>query len=99
MAEMEVSSLYFSRDLHSRFFTGLGQLGNIYGNFGGIHKEQMEQPEATDDPRITDLIPARTIYSEKKKQHKHKLLGPNFLRTFLPAWPGVKKFLPTTGAA
>ena len=39
--------------------------------------------------------------SGKKKQHKHKLFGPNILRTFLtltPECPGVKKFLPTTGA-
>ena len=38
----------------------------------------------------------------EKKQHKHKLFGPDFLRTFLtltPECPGVKKFLPTTGAA
>ena len=40
--------------------------------------------------------------SGKKKQHKHKLFGPDFLRTFLtltPGCPGVKKFLPATGAA
>ena len=40
--------------------------------------------------------------SGKKKQHKHKLFGPDFVRTFLtltPGCPGVKKFLPTTGAA
>ena len=40
--------------------------------------------------------------SGKKKQHKHKLFGPDFPRTFLtltPGCPGVKKFLPTTGAA
>ena len=40
--------------------------------------------------------------SGKKKQHKHKLFGPDFPRTFLtltPKCPGVKKFLPTTGAA
>ena len=38
----------------------------------------------------------------KKKQHKHKLFGPDFPRTFLtltPGWPRVKKFLPATGAA
>ena len=38
----------------------------------------------------------------KKKQHKHKLFGPDFPRTFLtltPGCPGVKKFLPITGAA
>ena len=38
----------------------------------------------------------------RKKQHKHKLFGPDFQRTFLtltPERPGVKKFLPTTGAA
>ena len=42
------------------------------------------------------------IESGKKKQHKHKLFGPDFPRTFLtltPECPGVKKFLPTTGAA
>ena len=42
------------------------------------------------------------LKSGKKKQHKHKLFGPNFLRTFLtltPGWPGVKKFLPISGAA
>ena len=40
--------------------------------------------------------------SGKKKQHKHKLFGPDFQRTFLtltPGCAGVKKFLPTTGAA
>ena len=39
--------------------------------------------------------------SEKKKQHKHKLLSPVFSPTFLTLTPGcrgVKKFLPT-GAA
>ena len=38
----------------------------------------------------------------KKKQHKHKLFGPDFPRTFLTLTPGrpwVKKFLPSTGAA
>ena len=40
--------------------------------------------------------------SGKEKQHKHKLFGPDFPRTFLtltPGCPGVEKFLPTTGAA
>ena len=40
------------------------------------------------------------IRSGKKKQHKHKLFGPDFPRTFrtlTPGRPGVKKFLPTTG--
>ena len=40
--------------------------------------------------------------SGKKKQHKHKLFGPDFPRTFLtpaPGRPWVKKFLPITGAA
>ena len=40
-------------------------------------------------------------FSGKKKQHKHKRFSPNFPRTFLtltPGCPGVKKFLPTTGA-
>ena len=38
----------------------------------------------------------------EEKQHKHKLLGPDFPRTFLTltsGCPGVKKFLHTTGAA
>ena len=42
------------------------------------------------------------LREELLKQHKHKLVGPNFLRTFLtltPGCPGVKKFLPTTRAA
>ena len=42
------------------------------------------------------------MYQGRKKQHKHKLFGPDFPRTFLtlmPECPGVKKFLPTTGAA
>ena len=41
-------------------------------------------------------------FSGKKKQHKHKLSGPDFPRTFLtltPGCPGVKKFLLITGAA
>ena len=40
--------------------------------------------------------------SGERKRHKHKFLGPIFLWTFLtlmPGCPGVKKFLPTTGAA
>ena len=40
--------------------------------------------------------------TRKKKQHKHKLFGPDFPQTFLtltPGCPRVKKFLPTTGAA
>ena len=43
-----------------------------------------------------------TDVSGKKKQHKHKLFGPNLLRTCLtlaPRCPGVKKFLPPTGTA
>ena len=51
----------------------------------------------TEDQRFT-----RRPISGKKKQHKHKLFGPDFLRTFLtltPECPGVKKFLPTTGTA
>ena len=42
------------------------------------------------------------VWLGKKKQHKHKLFDPDFPRTFLtltPECPGVKKFLPTTGAA
>ena len=38
----------------------------------------------------------------KKKQHKHKLFGPDFPRTFLtltPGCPGVQKFIPITGTA
>ena len=45
---------------------------------------------------------ALSLLSGKKKQHKHKLFGPDSLRTFLtltPGCPRVKKFLPTTGAA
>ena len=44
----------------------------------------------------------KLIESGKKKQHKHKLFGPDFPRTFLtltPGGPWVKKFLPITGAA
>ena len=40
--------------------------------------------------------------SGKKKQHKHKLFGLDFPRTFLTLTPGrpwIKKFLPITGAA
>ena len=58
----------------------------------------------------TTIIAKRIVYlkyqcaqkSGKKKQHKHKLFGPDFPRTFLtltPGRPGVKKFLPTTRAA
>ena len=48
--------------------------------------------------------PAQKYYLRqgRKKQHKHKLFGPDFPRTFLTLTPGrpwVKKFLPTTGAA
>ena len=41
-------------------------------------------------------------FQGRKKQHKHKLFGPDFPWTFLtltPGCPGVKKFLPATGAA
>ena len=41
-------------------------------------------------------------FQGRKKQHKHKLFGPDFPRTFLTLTPGrpwVKKFLPITGAA
>ena len=40
-------------------------------------------------------------FIREEKQHKYKLFGPDFPRTFLtltPECPGVKKFLPTTGA-
>ena len=60
-------------------------------------------------PRAIHRIAIRTFdlfqdmqISGKKKQHKHKLFGPDFPRTFLtltPGCPGVKKFLPITGAA
>ena len=43
-----------------------------------------------------------SLQSGKEKQHKHKLFGPGFPRTFLTLTPGrpwVKKFLPITGAA
>ena len=39
---------------------------------------------------------------KKKREQKHKLFGPNFLRTFVtltPGCQGVKKFLPITRAA
>ena len=39
------------------------------------------------------------INSGKQKQHKHKLFGPDFPRTFLTFTPECPKFLPTTGAA
>ena len=51
--------------------------------------------------QIPTLI-VSNLFQGRKKQHKHKLFGPDFLRTFLtvtPGYPGVKKFLPTTGAA
>ena len=44
----------------------------------------------------------RLLDSGKKKEHKHKLFGRDFLQTFLtltPECPGVKKFLPATGTA
>ena len=44
----------------------------------------------------------RSAVIREEKQHKHKLFGPDFLRMFLtltPGCPGVKKFLPGTGAA
>ena len=39
-------------------------------------------------------------FQGRKKQHKHKLFGPDFLRTFLtltPECPGVKSFSPSPG--
>ena len=55
-------------------------------------------------PYQPGMIPTLSIVTlvVKKKQHKHKLFGPDFPRTFLtltPGCPGVKKFLPATGAA
>ena len=41
-------------------------------------------------------------HSGGKKQHKHKLFGPNFLRTFLthtPGCPAFNNFFPISGAA
>ena len=58
-----------------------------------------------DRRRAVELKHGRSAFtpmSGQKKQHKHKLFGPDFPRTFLtltPECPGVKKFLPTTGAA
>ena len=48
------------------------------------------------------LVSFHMFRSGKEKQHKHKLFGPDFPRTFLTLTPGrpwVKKFLPITGAA
>ena len=48
------------------------------------------------------LMQVMSHRSGKEKQHKHKLYGPDFPRTFLtltPGCPGVKKFLPITVAA
>ena len=63
----------------------------------------------TKDPRsstdnFTELKRGDLQFSGKKKQHKQKLFGPDFPRTFLTLTPGcpgpgVKKFLPITGAA
>ena len=42
----------------------------------------------------------RSFICQGRKQHKHKLFGLDFLRTFRTltlGCPGVKKFLPTTG--
>ena len=42
------------------------------------------------------------LFRGRKKEHKHKLFGPDFPRRFLTltlGCPGVKKFLPFTGAA
>ena len=41
-------------------------------------------------------------YFREEKQHQHNFFGPDFPRRFLtltPGCPGVKKFLPFTGAA
>ena len=45
---------------------------------------------------------AKKVRRKRGLRHKHKLFGPNFLRTFLtltPGWPGVKKLFPTDGVA
>ena len=52
--------------------------------------------------RHSHFLGCPTIGPLQKKKHKHKLFGPDFPRTFLtltPGCPGVKKFVPTTGAA
>ena len=51
---------------------------------------------------LAEIPHYRCRFSEKKKQHKHKLFGPDFPRTFLTLTSGrpwIKKFLPITGAA
>ena len=54
------------------------------------------------EPRKKSCSQGIVYLLREEKQHKHKLFGPDFPRTFLtltPGCPGVKKFLPTTGAA
>ena len=55
-----------------------------------------------DTLRRTVLRSSHAPCFREEKQHKHKLFGPDFPRTFLtltPRRPWVKKFLPVTGAA
>ena len=63
---------------------------------------QVGKIDPTVPPTPYVLSPHDLLESGKKKQHKHKLFGPDFPRTFLTLTPGrpwVKKFLPITGAA
>ena len=67
--------------------------------------ERLEWKQAGFDEDVQKFIRQQDVHGNRKprkKQHKHKLFGPDFPRTFLtltPGCPGVKKFLPITAAA
>ena len=72
---------------------------------GATHQLNPLKPHVQSISKITvcSRKPATQHFlSGKKRQHKHTLFGPDFPRIFLtltPGCPGVKKFLPTSGAA
>ena len=64
-----------------------------------IKSQMADHPQQWDD-HCGDIRYFISSFNREEKQHKHKLFGPDFPRTFLtltPGCPGVKNFFPTTG--
>ena len=88
---------------HGSAYASIGH----HGTYTTLTKKKPSQlseiaPESGHPSGPPRRFTTQALESGKKKQHKHKLFGPDFPRTFLtltPGCPGVKKFLPTTGAA
>ena len=81
---------------------GAPQESSAKRKFSGIDIPKASRGHLGRRPGLKALVGPSQHCQGKEKQHKHKLFGPDFPRTFLtltPGCPGVKKFLPTTGAA